>query len=443
MIASDTLDPFEELLTKGWVRRPETGGSPFGAAARTLRPTTAAALMETVSRANHAGFPFFFVGGGTSVAQTPEPFARRLRGTQALAISLDSIDRLIEFRSMDFAVTVEAGMRVSRLRELLAMRGQTVMLDTPHPRISTIGGLLASGRTGPRRRSLGRTRDALLGAQVVLADGSLVECGGRVQRQASGYDLARTMVGARGTLGAYAAVHLRTVTLPEVRRCAVATLPEGTRSRVLAAIEKLPVEPTSALLIDGFVREIPGWEGPEGRVFVSFEGSEASITRATRDLRTALGAIGVSETRIFDRDAEALLDHVLTAPCTHSKEADSVTMRLWGEPGDAVARHSSIHRQMSEVGLAVETITDLHNGDIYARVKACGPRVLEIAAREIFIDVAREAIRAEFIHAPESFHDRFEAAVTRDIASDDVLRSLRAQFDPRSLYSIDRSALHT
>ena len=442
MIASDTLDPFEELITKGWVRPPETGAAFLGISSRILRPTTLAALVEIVNRANHANYPFYFVGGGTSVTQTPEPYCRRLRGSQALTISLDSLDRIVEFRPMDFAITVEAGMRVAKLRELLASRGQALMLDTPHAHTSTIGGLLSSGRSGPRRRSLGRTRDALLGAQIILADGSLVECGGRVQRQAAGYDLARTMVGARGTLGAYAAVHLRTVSLPEVRRCAVATLPEGTRNRVLASIEALPLEPTSALLIDGFTREIPGWEGPDGRIFVSFEGSEASITRATRALRTALGAIGVSETRIFDRDAELLLDNILDAPSHRSKSENSAGIRLWGPPSEALARRNTIHRQMSEVGLAVDTITDLHNGDIYARVQAFGPRVLEIAAREIFVDMAREAYRAEFLDAPESFHDRMAAAITHDLSSDEVLRTLRTQFDPRSLYSIDRSAFH-
>jgi len=440
MIASDTLDPFDELVTKGWVRTADARTQPFGISSRTLRPTTLAALVETVSRANHSGYPFYFLGGGTSIAQTPAPFVRRLRGSQSLAVSLDSLDRLIEFRPMDFAVTVEAGMRVAKLREHLAMRGQTLMLDTPNAQHATIGGLLASGRTGPRRRTLGRTRDALLGAQIVLADGSLVECGGRVQRQHAGYDLARVLVGSRGTLGAYAAVHLRTVPLSEVRRCAIATLPEGTRSRVLASIGALPVEPTSALLIDGFIREIPGWEGPDGRIFVSFEGSEASITRATRDLRTALGAIGVSETRIFDRDAESLLDHLLDAPFQRHKAESSATLRLWGAPEEAVALRNTVHREMNEVGLQVETITDLHNGDLYARVKAIGPRALEIAAREIFVDVARNVARAELIDAPESFYDRFETALPRERASDDVLRTLRAQFDPRSLCCIDRSA---
>ena len=426
MIASDPLDPFgEERLSS------------------TLHPSTPTALAEAVSRANQSGCPFYFIGGGTAIAQTPAPYVRKLRGARSLAISLDALDRFLEFRPMDFAVTVEAGVRVAHLREHLAMRGQTLMLDTPNAQQATIGGLLASGRTGPRRRTLGRPREALLGAQIVLADGSLVECGGRGQRQAAGYDLARAFVGSRGTLGAYAALHLRTMPLAEVRRCAIATLPEGTRSRVLASVGALPVEPTSALLIDGFIREIPGWEGPDGRIFLSFEGSEASINRATRDLRTALGAIGVSETRIFDRDAEWMLDHLLDAPYQRQKAEPGATLRLWGPPEEAVGLRNTIHRAMREAGVNVETITDLHNGDVYARSKTIGGRVVEVAAREIFVDLAQGAARAEFLDAPESFHERFETALPRERASDDTLRSLRALFDPRSLCCIDRSALRS
>lgn len=440
MIATDPLDPFGELIAQGHVRPlGEHEGRPQQ---RTLQPTSLHALHEIVVRANQAGCPFTFTGGGTSLAQTPPAFTQPAQNQRVVVISLELLDRVVEYRPMDFTITVEAGMRVAQLRELLAQRGQTVTLDTPDIAQSTVGGLLASARCGPRRRALGRPRDALLGAQLVFADGTTLDTGGRSLRQARGYDFARLFVGSHGTLGAYGAVTLRTRTTPEARRCAIATLPENTRERAVASLQTLPIEPTAAVIIDGFERRLPGWEGPDGRFFLFFESGEEAINRATRELRSALGAIGISETRIFDREAEGLLDQLLDAPSPRGTRENTATIRLYGGNGDDALRiRERVHRLAVEIGVAIEMITDVQNDDVLARVRASGPRALEISAREMFIRLSAEIERAELLDAPMSFRTKFEEAQTPGSAQDARIRRLREAFDPRGLCAVDRSAI--
>lgn len=442
MIATNSIDPFGELVAQGFVRPLDNPNGRYALATRTLRPTSLAALTDVIQRANLANIPFTFVGGGTSIAQTPTAFVKHSRGAHGIAISFELLDRVIEYRPMDFAITVEAGMRVAQLRELLAQRGQTLTLDTPEIGHSTVGGLLASARCGPRRRTLGRPRDTILGARLVLADGNIFETGGRSLRQARCYDLARLFVGSHGTLGAYSTISLRTRPLPEARRCAIATLPDGTRERAIASLDTLPIEPTAALLIDGFERRLPGWEGPDGRLFLFFESSEEAITRATRELRTTFGAIGISETRIFDREADALLDQLLDAPLARTARESTATIRLFGGASqDALAIRERVYRLTNEIGVATEMITDLQNDDVIVRVRASGPRALEISAREVFIRLAAEIERAELVEAPASFRAKFEEALGAKPEQDALIKTLRETFDPQGLCAVDRSTL--
>ncbi|WP_454854791.1 FAD-binding oxidoreductase [Promicromonospora soli] len=77
-------------------------------------------------------------------------------------------------------------------------------MDLPPERLaggSTVGGALSTGASGPRRLQRGGIRDLVLGATVVLADGTVASSGGKVVKNVAGYDLAKLLTGAYGTLG--------------------------------------------------------------------------------------------------------------------------------------------------------------------------------------------------------------------------------------------------
>jgi glycolate oxidase FAD binding subunit len=119
---------------------------------------------------------------------------------------------IVSYRPDEMTVEVRAGTRVSDLHDELEQAGQRTAL--PVRPGGTVGGALAVGESTVERLGRGQTRDALLQAVFVAADGGLVTAGGPTVKNVSGFDLARLLVGSLGTLGLIAAVILRTQPIP-------------------------------------------------------------------------------------------------------------------------------------------------------------------------------------------------------------------------------------
>jgi FAD/FMN-containing dehydrogenase len=119
-----------------------------------------------------------------------------------------------EIRADEMTVRCGAGTPVDELRAALAEVGQEVGL----PDGGTVGGALATGRSGVLRLGRGPVRDTLLQARVVTAEGSLVKAGGPTVKNVSGFDLCRLLVGSLGTLAFLGEVILRTRPAPPTRQ---------------------------------------------------------------------------------------------------------------------------------------------------------------------------------------------------------------------------------
>lgn len=126
-----------------------------------------------------------------------------------VVLSLERLSGVVEYVPEDLTVTVQAGMPLHTLQELVGRRNQEVPLDPTGGVNSTVGGVLAAGAVGPRRMLYGGPRDVLLGARVALADGRVIQSGGRVVKNVAGYDLNKLWVGSLGTLGVLTEVTLK------------------------------------------------------------------------------------------------------------------------------------------------------------------------------------------------------------------------------------------
>ena len=130
---------------------------------------------------------------------------RRLRIGDDLTAA--GLNRILEHDPGDLTCTVEAGVRLSELRAALAASGQRLSLDPPGD--PTIGALLAQNLSGPLRHRFGAPRDLVLGATLVLADGTIASAGGKVVKNVAGYDLARLVCGSEGRLAFIARASFR------------------------------------------------------------------------------------------------------------------------------------------------------------------------------------------------------------------------------------------
>ncbi|MDB6022112.1 MAG: FAD-binding oxidoreductase [Pedosphaera sp.] len=126
--------------------------------------------------------------------------------------------KILEHTPEDMTVTVEAGMTLAALQTELARHRQWLPLDPPHADRLTIGELINTNASGPRRFGYGTIRDYLIGIKVALADGTIIRSGGKVVKNVAGYDLLKLFVGAQGSLGVVLETTFKLRPLPEAEK---------------------------------------------------------------------------------------------------------------------------------------------------------------------------------------------------------------------------------
>ena len=133
----------------------------------------------------------------------------------AVAVDMTRLDRVVDYPARDMTITVEAGLRIDRLAEVLRVEGQRLPIDVPQSDRATLGGALATNTSGPRRFGYGTFRDYVIGLTAMTAEGRVFHSGGRVVKNVAGYDLCKLMVGSLGTLAVETQVTLKLKPLPE------------------------------------------------------------------------------------------------------------------------------------------------------------------------------------------------------------------------------------
>jgi glycolate oxidase FAD binding subunit len=393
---------------------------------RKVEPKTEAQVAEILKAADAAGETIVPIGGGTLLGIGNPP----RRHDIALATTRLSALHVYDYR--DLTIGVGAGMTVAKFAATLAQHKQFIPLDVPHATRATIGGTLAAGWLGPRRATYGRARDLLIGTTTVLADGTIAHAGGRVVKNVSGYDLSKLYVGSLGTLGVIVSANFKTLPMPPQFRLAVAPLPERTRERAAMHVQRLEIEPTAALLLDGFRDALPFELGLEGAIVLAFEGSASVVDRATRSTRSALGAAGVPETRIIDAAAHETFARIVDAYIATVPER-SLTLRALGSPDGALVRENAAREALAPTAALLDAIVDLRNGDAILRVFVDG-KLDPLAVRGTLSD-AVAALRARL---PEATILARGLALEGEIdawgsppAALEMMREIKKRFDPR------------
>ena len=196
---------------------------------------------------------------------------RRVRIGEDLTAA--GLNRILEHDPGDLTCTVEAGVRLSELRAALAASGQRLSLDPPGD--PTIGALLARNVSGPLRHRFGAPRDLVLGATLVLADGTIASAGGKVVKNVAGYDLARLMCGSEGRLAFIARASFKLHPLPKASRALVVETADA--ADVVATLLGSQLQPSALDVLH------------PGRVAVLFEGSERAVAAQVRATQALVG----------------------------------------------------------------------------------------------------------------------------------------------------------
>ena len=252
-------------------------------------PRTAETLAATLGWASREQLSVLVRGGGTKlewggVAQACD-----------VLLSTAALDAVVEHRHGDLTATIQAGARLATVNAALAEHGQWLPLDPPRPERATIGGVVATNDSGPRRHRHGAPRDLIIGITMARSDGQLSKAGGIVVKNVAGYDLSRLLNGSFGCLGVIISATFKLAPIAAASRTVLVDLDSrDALSSAIATLSSSSLTPTAMEL-----------EWRPARLMIRFESVEAAVEQQAREAIDLVA--GDSTATILSGDAESEL----------------------------------------------------------------------------------------------------------------------------------------
>ncbi len=167
-----------------------------------------ALIKEQVLEAIENASSLNIIAGGSK-----EFLGRKITGTP---LEMGRYQGIINYEPSELFITVKAGTLLGEIIQVLAERGQMLAFEPPQfTEKTTVGGVVATGLSGPRRAYTGSVRDYVLGIHCINGLGQDLSFGGQVMKNVAGYDLSRVMTGSYGTLGVILDVTFKVMPIPE------------------------------------------------------------------------------------------------------------------------------------------------------------------------------------------------------------------------------------
>lgn len=320
-----------------------------------------AALLRIADEAGAAVVPW---GGGTQQTLGYPP--RRYD----LAISLRRLNAVIEYHPEDMTIAVEAGITLGDLGGVLAARNQMLPLDPPLRDRITLGGMLATNASGPRRHGYGTLRDFCIGLHAAYTDGTLAKAGGMVVKNVTGFDLMKMHLGALGTLGVVPRVNLKVLPKPAAERSLVLQFegpgPAFAAAAALAASQLRPmaIEFCSPTTTAGILSPLVGY-----LICVRCEGGDATVARQEKEIRDLGATMGAMEiATVIGDEHDRLWVSVADWNAIATLTAHTAVLKLTTLPTDLLAALTETVEEGRKNGLTVAVRASAGIGVAYMRV---------------------------------------------------------------------------
>lgn len=226
-------------------------------------------------------------GAGTKTALGPPG--------EAAVVEMSGLSGLLEYHAGEFTFTALAGTPVGDVEQALAQHGQFLPFDPVLvERGATLGGTVASGLSGPGRYRYGGVRDFILGVRLVDGLGNLVSAGGKVVKNAAGFDLPKLVVGSLGRFGVL--VELSFKVFPRPAAAETLSFIYNSFNEAVFALNRLAGRPLELLALE------LDPEGEQAAVRVRLAGAPDTFTARRRRLTSELGRDAAN---ILEAEADA------------------------------------------------------------------------------------------------------------------------------------------
>jgi len=220
-------------------------------------------------------------GGGTSLTGSS------ILSSEGIILSMSRLDKILEINLEDRYVVAEPGVRLDFLNSELAKYKFFYPPDPASSLAATVGGSISTNAGGLRAVMYGATKEWVMGLEVVIPDGSILQFGGKVLKRSSGYDLTALMIGAEGTLGVITKAILKIAPLPEkTGRIMIYYKSIEQAGKAIAELKKSGITPITAEFLDRIsmdaithTKGIKFLDGAEYLLIIDITSTEESIDK--------------------------------------------------------------------------------------------------------------------------------------------------------------------
>ncbi len=373
-------------------------------------------FVDRVRSAVSGNAPLRIRGGGSK-----DFYGHALQGELLNTAALNGI---VAYEPSELVVTVQAGTPLALLEAVLAEKGQCLPFEPPHfggtfgAGEATVGGMVASGLSGPARATAGSVRDYVLGLELINGRAEVLRFGGTVMKNVAGYDVSRLMVGAMGTLGLITEVSLKVLPIAPAEATLRFEMDEATAIRQLNtwAGQPLPLNASSWVVDAG-----------KPTLYLRLRGAAAAVEAACASFTAQHGGLRVDspETRA---DWQAARDLQLPWFVAGFKRGDA----LW---------RISIPGTTAPLNLG-DTLIDWLGGQRWLWVSSgdghLPQRVMDAAALAGGSAVEFKAATAMPPNQAGAIALRQHAARRLPAATQQIHQRLKSEFDPAGIFNTGR-----
>ena len=326
-----------------------------------VSPGCAAEVASILTLANREKLAVLPRGNGTKFSLGGIPSAGDL------VLSLSRLNRIVDYDVPNLTITVEAGVTLDELSRVLAAQGNFLPLDAPFAE-ATVGGVVATNSSGPKRLLYGSARDLTLGVRAVTACGDVVRFGGKVMKNVAGYDMTKLLIGSFGSLGVITEVSFRLLPFPEMEKTLVVTFPSLEHAwKAVTAILASQLVPSAIELLNA-----TGWQrvsnhGAGYQLTLNLEGFHEAVERQVADVRKLANKEGAQEVVTLEGDEQRRLWSSLRdfSRAAIANDGSVVGMKI-GVPISALEELFRLAEQKAaESGLECAIMAHAGNGVLY------------------------------------------------------------------------------
>ena len=214
--------------------------------------------------------------------------------TAKLGLSSSALAGVVFYAPAEMTICARAGTTLSALEAAIAEHNHILPFEPMRPQAlwgapgePTVGGMVATGHSGPRRVTAGAVRDGVLGLRVINGLGETIRCGGRVMKNVTGLDLTKLNCGAHGTLGFLTEATIKLTPRPEREQTlAVVGVDEAGAMDAMTRALGSPFGVSAAAWLP------KGVGGDSSRTLLRIEGFEDSVSYRSRRLTGLLAEFG-------------------------------------------------------------------------------------------------------------------------------------------------------